>query len=48
MSGSIIVGLEALLILGLFYGFCWHQLRYLKRDKAKRMAEKAKAGAAET
>lgn len=45
MSGGMIVAIESIIVLVLFYGFCWHQLAYLKRDKAERDAKKAQKAA---
>lgn len=38
MSGAMLIGLESLFILILFYGFCIHQLRFLKKDREAREA----------
>jgi len=48
MSGGMVVAIETIFILVLFYGFCWHQLNFLKRDRAEREAKKAQAAAAKS
>lgn len=40
MGPGWIVILEAIVVVGGFYAFCWHQFRFLKRDKAARDAKK--------
>lgn len=47
IAGTALVVIEAVLIFGGVFGFCWWQLRSLKRDQAALARAKADAAAAE-